>query len=204
MNRREIVLATRNPHKVIEIRAALSRLGGMVRLLHLGDFPGAPEVTEDGTTLEENAIKKARVLSQFTGLPALADDTGLMVAALDGEPGVCSSRYAGPQATYADNVRKLLRALAGVEMPRRRAEFRTVIAFVHDDSVHIAEGVCTGSIALAPAGKGGFGYDPVFIADATGKTLAEMSLEEKNQISHRGRALQALRKVLIAWLSAEQ
>lgn len=203
MDKREIVLATRNFHKVIEIRAALSRLSGPVRLLHLGDFPGAPEVTEDGATLHDNAIKKARTISQHTGLPALADDTGLMVAALNGAPGILSSRYAGPHASYADNVRKLLKALEGVELPRRRAEFRTVIAFALRDSVRVVEGACTGTIALAPAGEAGFGYDPVFVADGSGKTFAEMTVEEKNQISHRGRALQALRELLAAWLSAD-
>lgn len=202
MTWRDIVLATRNFHKVIEIRAALADLP--VRLLSLDDFPAAPEVTEDGATLQENAIKKARSLYQFTGLPSLADDTGLMVAVLNGAPGVHSSRYAGPQATYADNVRKLLQALEGFEMARRQAEFRTVIAFAHENKIQLVDGACSGTIAFAPTGEGGFGYDPIFIADESGKTFAEMTVVEKNRISHRGRALQVLRKMLAEWLSIER
>jgi len=197
---RELVLATRNRDKLIEIRAALSPLGETVRLLCLDDFPAAPEVVEDGATLEANATKKARAIHAFTGLPALADDTGLMVPALNGAPGVHSSRYAGPHATYAENVRKLLHALEKVQGGDRAAEFQSVVVFAHENRVELVKGRCAGSIALAPHGQGGFGYDPVFIAAETQKTFAEMTMEEKNRISHRGRAMQAVRELLAAWL----
>ncbi len=200
---RDLILATRNRDKVVEIRAGLSHLNGKLRLLTLDDFPGVPEVIEDGMTLEENAIKKAREIHRATGLPALADDTGLMVDALNGAPGVYSGRYAGSNATYADNVQKLLHDLQGYDLPGRKARFCAVIAFAHDDKIECAVGQCEGTIALAARGEGKFGYDPVFIVDGTGKTYAEMNIMEKNQISHRGRALHAASEMLTRWLEQE-
>jgi len=199
----DLVLATRNRDKIAEIRAALAHLDGNLRLLTLDAFPEVPEVGEDGETLEANAVKKAQLVHRVTGLPALADDTGLMVAALHGAPGVHSSRYAGPQAAYADNVAKLLREMEGFDMPDRKARFCTVVAFAHDGRIEIAQGVCEGTIAKIPRGAGKFGYDPVFIVDGIGKTYAEMSLVEKNQISHRGRALRAAGELLAAWLAPQ-
>jgi XTP/dITP diphosphohydrolase len=200
---RDIVIATGNRDKVAEIRAALAHLGDRFRLLTLDNFPNAPKVEEDGDTLESNAAKKARVIHEATGLPALADDTGLMVDVLDGAPGVYSSRYAGPHAAYAENVQKLLRDLEPYELSRRSARFCTVVAFAHDDKIELAHGECAGTIALAPRGEGRFGYDPIFIVDEVGKTYAEMSMAEKNKISHRGRALHAAGEMLAAWLANE-
>ncbi len=193
----DIVLATHNPDKVVEIRAALSDIP--IRLLTLEVFPKAPHVVEDGETLEANAVKKARAIHEHTGLPALADDTGLMVTALKGEPGVYSSRYAGPNASYDDNRRKLLTAMEGVT--ERSAEFRAVIAFANASGIQAVQGSCAGTIATTPRGRGKFGYDPIFIVDGVGKTFAEMSLAEKNLVSHRGRALRAMREVLRLWLA---
>ncbi|MDZ7363176.1 MAG: XTP/dITP diphosphatase [candidate division KSB1 bacterium] len=190
----KIVLATRNQDKIIEIRDALAGLS--IQIFNLDSFPNAPEVIEDGETLEANAIKKALAIHQHTNLPAVADDTGLMVEALDGAPGVFSSRFAGPGATYADNVQKLLRLMKGVPPAQRSAEFRTVIALAVQGKTHVVEGRCRGEITLAPAGSNGFGYDPVFFVPELNKTFAELTLAEKNRVSHRGRALNAFKVLL--------
>ncbi len=189
-----IVLATRNEDKQREIQALLGDLG--IDLLGLQAFPGAPEVIEDGATLEANAVKKAKQIAEFTGLTSVADDTGLEVEALQGRPGVHSSRYAGGGAAYADNVRKLLAELEGVPSARRRARFRCVVALCHKGAAEVVEGVCEGRITEAPQGEGGFGYDPVFYVPEYGRTFAEMTLEEKNRVSHRARAFNALRVLL--------
>ncbi len=193
----KLLLATRNRDKVREIRSVLADLD--VELICAADVPDLPEVEEDADTLEGNAIKKAMTLHKMTGLPTLADDTGLEVEALGGAPGVFSSRYAGPDATYADNVQKLLQAMRDVPESRRQAQFRTVIAFAHDGQVETVEGVCRGVITTEPRGSNNFGYDPVFYVPDLGKTMAEMTLEEKNRISHRGRALQEIKKRLAAY-----
>ena len=190
----QLVLATHNRDKVVELRESLHGLP--IQILSLDHFPNAPEVEEDGDTLEANAIKKALAIHAHTQLPAVADDTGLMVDTLNGAPGVYSSRYAGPQATYADNVQKLLRELAGVPELQRRAEFRTVMALVCEGKTHLVEGRCCGRIMLAPRGKNGFGYDPVFFVPELNKTFAELALAEKNKISHRGKATEAFKTLL--------
>ncbi len=191
----KLILATGNRDKVRELAHAFAGLP--VRILTRDDFPGIPEVIEDGATLEDNALKKARALAAATGLPAVADDTGLEVDALDGAPGVFSSRFAGPGATYADNVRELLRRMEGVPETRRTARFRCVIALVEPAGAEVLmEGVCEGTILGAPRGGDGFGYDPVFQVAATGRTFAEMTVEEKNAISHRGRAMARMRRLL--------
>jgi XTP/dITP diphosphohydrolase len=190
----QIVLATRNQDKIIEICEALAGLP--IQILSLAHFPEAPEVIEDGDTLEANAIKKALTIHRHIKLPAVADDTGLMVDALDGALGVYSSRFAGPGATYADNVKKLLQMMAGVPLLQRTAEFRTVIALAVNDKTYLVNGKCRGQIAFAPAGNNGFGYDPVFIVPELNKTFAELTRAEKNQISHRGKALAALKEFL--------
>ena len=185
-----LVLASANPDKARE----MTQLFGSVEVLPRP--PGAPDVDETGTTLEENARLKAGALVEATGQAAVADDTGLEVAALGGAPGVRAARYAGPGASYADNVAKLLSALAGEE--DRRAVFRTVavVRFPDGDEV-VAEGAVPGHITAAPRGDGGFGYDPVFVPDGGGgRTFAEMTAEQKNAVSHRGRALRALRRRL--------
>lgn len=184
-----LVLATANPHKAVEIADVL---GDGFELLPRPDH--VPDVDETGTTLEDNARLKAAALCEATGEAAVADDTGLEVDALDGAPGVYSSRYAGEGATYADNCRKLLAALAGVAAERRRARFRTVALVRWPDGREVfAEGVMEGSITDAARGSNGFGYDPVFVPDdGDGRTYAEMTTEEKDKVSHRGRAFRAL------------
>jgi XTP/dITP diphosphohydrolase len=188
-----LVLGTGNPGKVEELRALLSDLSIEVVPGHTLDDP--PEVTEDADTLAGNAQKKADAYHEATGLPALADDTGLEVTALDGGPGVHTARFAGPNATPDDNKRKLLEVLDGVA--DRRARFRTVVALVDSDgTARTFEGVCAGTITAAPRGDGGFGYDPLFQPDGYDQTFAEMPPEVKNEISHRRRALDALRQFL--------
>ena len=195
-----LVLATHNRDKIDEMRQALMSLP--VRILTLDDFPQMPEVDEDGDTLEANARKKASVLCEFTGLPAVADDTGLFVTALNGAPGVFSSRYAGERASYRENVAKLLRAMSAVPAGKRAAVFKTAVAFAASPKhLDVVTGECEGSIALSRVGPGGFGYDPVFIVSGTTRTFAEMTIVEKNVISHRGRALAALRAFLIDYWS---
>ena len=191
----EIVLATRNPDKGRELGALLGGLG--IRIRTLADFPSAPEVVEDGTTCEANAIKKAREIARATRIPALADDTGLEVDALQGRPGVYAARYAGEHATYEDNCRKLLRELTGVSSAKRKARFLTVavIAFPSGD-IHVTQGSLEGLITEQPIGDRGFGYDPVFFVPEFSKTLAQLTIEEKNRISHRAKAFAQMR----AWL----
>jgi len=191
----ELVLATRNRHKGEELTALLSNLG--IRVRTLAEFPDAPEVTEDGDTCEANAVKKARTIADVTGLPAVADDTGLEVDALDGRPGVFAARYAGEHVSYEDNWRKLLKELAGVPRKRRQARFLTVAALaLPGGDIEVAQGTLEGIIAEEPAGTGGFGYDPVFHVPELGKTLAELSAEQKNRISHRAKAFAQVREVL--------
>lgn len=192
---KELVLATRNPHKGAELVALLSDLG--IRIRTLDEFPGAPEVDEDGQTCEANAVKKAQVIMQYTGLPVVADDTGLEVEALDGRPGVYAARYAGPNATYEDNWRKLLRELEGVPRERRGARFITVAAIARPSfEVKVVEGVLEGLIAEQPAGTQGFGYDPVFYVPEANKTLAQLTPGQKNRISHRAQAFAKVRGML--------
>jgi len=180
--RRSLIAATANPHKLDEIRAIL---GDRVEVVaRPGDVA---EVVEDRPTLVGNATKKAAAIFEATGTAAIADDTGLEVPELGGEPGVRSARYAGEDATDADNVAKLLHALAG--SGDRRARFVTAAVFVDDGGVIVWTGVCEGTIAEGPRGTSGFGYDPVFVpSEGDGRTFAEMTAEEKHAISHRGRA----------------
>jgi len=191
---RKLVLATRNRDKVREIKRALEDLD--IEILSLLDFPEMPEIVEDGKTFEENALKKARAVAQFTGLPALADDSGLEVDYLGGAPGVFSSRFAGEKATYEDNNLKLLELLRGVPLEKRRARFRCVLALVNGESTQVVEGRCEGFITEEPRGEGGFGYDPIFYSPELGKTFAEVGSDLKNKVSHRGRALRKMKEVL--------
>jgi len=184
---RELVLATRNRHKVIELVALLGDLGITIRTLD--EFPDAPDVVEDGNTCEANAVKKARAIAEFTGLPAVADDTGLEVDALGGRPGVYAARYAGENATYGDNCRKLLQELVGVPRERRTARFLTVAAIaLPSDGIRVVQGALDGVIAEEASGTLGFGYDPVFLIPELGKTLAQLTADQKNKISHRAKA----------------
>lgn len=185
-----LVLGTQNPDKLVEVREIVAGMGLASEIVEGLSWP---EVAETGATLEENALLKATAVTEATGLPALADDTGLEVSALGGEPGVHTARYAGPDASYADNVAKLLRELVGAA--DRSARFVTVVALALPDGESVtAEGAVEGRIAEARRGKGGFGYDPVF--EVEGVTLAEMGPEAKNRLSHRARALRALGEVL--------
>lgn len=181
-----LVVASKNPDKVAEIEGVLDDsdlVGEIVRGL---DWP---DVEETGKTLEENALLKARAVVEATGLPVLADDTGLEVDALDGAPGVHTARFAGAGARYEDNVAKLIELMDG--RSDRSARFKTVVALAFPDGVEVtAAGSLEGQISDRARGDRGFGYDPVF--EVEGQTLAEMSLEEKNQLSHRARAIRAL------------
>lgn len=184
----KLVLATRNPGKVREL-AEMLRSGSDVAVLSLEDYPGAPEVVEDGNTYMENAAKKAAVIAGFTSELTLADDAGLEVDALQGMPGLHSKRWAGEEATDEIRIAKLLRAMEGAAT--RRARFIAAIAVVHPESdPQGVIGVCEGRIRHAPAGSGGFGYDPVFIPDGYDQTFAELGENVKNRISHRAKALQ--------------
>ena len=194
---RRVVVATANRGKLEEIRAALGGVGfEFVTAADLGREP--LDVDETGATFEENARLKARAYHGEFGLPALADDSGLEVDALGGEPGVYSARYAGEGATDDDNNEKLLAALARVPAGQRTARFRSVVVFVDEAGAETAvDGACEGSVGFVPHGAGGFGYDPIFLpAAAPGRTMADLAMSEKNEISHRGAALRALAEAL--------
>lgn len=193
-----LLLGTHNKHKVKEISYLLENIP--FKIQSLDDFPNLSPVEENGETLEQNAVLKAKTYAKLTGLLTVADDTGLEVAALNGEPGVKSARYAGENCSYEDNNRKLLRELAGLNSNQRTAKFRCVIACYDPNSnwLQLAEGVLSGEILPEMKGKNGFGYDPIFYVPSLGKTLAELTLEEKNTISHRALALKQAKKILEA------
>lgn len=192
-----LVLATHNPHKREELRRILrAELGNDIEILTLDDIhPPIGDIEETGTTLEANALIKARTVHEITKLPTVADDSGLEVFSLNGAPGVYSARYSGEGATYESNIQKLLRELGG--NPDRRATFSTVIAYIDESHhEHTFRGEVRGRIGWTPRGANGFGYDPVFIPEDGTKTFAEMTDGEKNAISHRGRALRAFAQSL--------
>jgi len=192
----QIVLATNNDDKICEIAHLLEGLP--ITILSRRDYLEFPDPEESGTTLQENAMIKARAVAAFTGLPTLADDSGLEVDALSGAPGVHSSRYAGPAATYEDNCRKLVAALKGVPEGKRTARFRCVIAIAWDDTtIDTVEGQVEGYITEDMAGESGFGYDPVFYHPPSNKRFSQMTMPEKNGVSHRGLALAKARDVII-------
>lgn len=191
-----LIVATRNKGKLLEIRKILE--GVDCNIYSLEDFPELPEIEEDGATFEQNAVKKASTIASLTGLPALADDSGLAVDYLGGRPGVYSARYAGPHATDEMNNARLLDELYGVPYERRGAAFHCVIAFcLPDGSCTTFTGELRGTILDAPKGKEGFGYDPLFLVEEEGVTLAELPLERKNSLSHRGKALDKLKEKLL-------
>ncbi|RJR41598.1 MAG: XTP/dITP diphosphatase [Desulfobacteraceae bacterium] len=200
MAERILVMATRNRGKIHELNVLLS--GFDVEIRSMEDFGPIPEPVEDGSTFEENAYKKAAHTARMLGFPALADDSGIVVESLGGAPGIHSARYAGVGATDEENNRKLLRELEGVV--NRKAEFRCVIVIAVPQGPALTyEGSCEGEIALSLLGENGFGYDPLFYYPPLGKTFAQMDTEEKNEVSHRGRAFRELRsefpKVLV-WM----
>jgi len=190
-----VVLATRNRDKIKEITKIL---GGLkVEISSALDFPGLDDVEEDGTTLEENAAKKALVVNKFTNQLAIADDSGLEVDALEGRPGVYSSRFAGKDATYDDNNKKLLELMEYLPPKNRTARFVCIVAIADKGKVKkIIKGTCEGIIAFEPKGKTGFGYDPLFIILQYNKTFAELGPEIKNKISHRAKAFLETKKFL--------
>ncbi len=190
----QIILATHNRGKMKEMSSILAHLP--VTLLTLDDFPQIGEIPETGETLKENAFIKAETVHQKTGLPALADDTGLEVDALDGAPGVHSSRYDGETATFEDNCRKMMQEMDGIPAEERTARFHTVIAFVSDSGNEWTEGMVEGRILEKKQGDGGFGYDPLFYYPPLKKTFAELNSEQKNNISHRGKALRNFCQIL--------
>lgn len=189
------MVATRNRGKLHEIEAVLA--GVVEKVLCAADFPKLPETNEDGATFSENALKKAREAMLFTGLPTIADDSGLVVQALDERPGVFSARFAGESADDVANNRKLLAEMDGTPPEQRQAAFVCVMAFVTPDGVEqIFSGRVSGRILDQERGTGGFGYDPLFLVDGFERTMAELALEEKNCISHRGQALRLFRAYL--------
>jgi len=191
----EIVLATRNYNKIREIKRILNDVN--VRFLSLEDFPGCPEAVEDGETLEANAKEKALVVSHYTKKLSLAEDSGLEVEALGGAPGIHSARFAGANATYEDNNKKLLKLMEKIPQEERRAKFRCVAVLAKPDGEAVTcEGICEGIIAFDMKGESGFGYDPLFIVPGYGKTFAELGEEIKNRISHRTRALAKIKQII--------
>jgi XTP/dITP diphosphohydrolase len=196
-----LVLATLNPHKIIELQRILA--GGRVaaELVGLGEFPGAPDVAETGATFAANALLKATAIAQFTGLAAVADDSGFCVDALNGMPGVLSARWSGKHGDDLANLRLLLGQLTDVPDERRGAHFACAAALVLPSGrQHVSEGTVHGRVTRLPRGENGFGYDPIFVPDRSELTTAEMTAEAKDAISHRGRALRALAPVIAALL----
>jgi XTP/dITP diphosphohydrolase len=205
-----LLVATHNRGKLAELRELFADIPGL-ELVALADLGRAlPEVVEDGRTFEENAAKKAREYARAAGLPALADDSGLEVDALAGQPGVLSARFAGPRSTDGENNRLLLQRLEGFDADERTARFRCVLALCDPGGplgaqVHLAEGVCEGRIVSGPRGTGGFGYDPLFVpAAGSGATFAELGDELKNRISHRAIASRAMRDFLRGYVARRE
>lgn len=192
-----IVLATKNRKKIEEIKKICGVMGTASRIYTLDDFPAYQDVVEDGDTFEANAVKKAEYIARCTGMTAVADDSGLEVDALNGEPGVFSARYAGEDADDRSNLEKLLHELKDVPPEERSARFVCCIAMASRDEVRTFFGYAEGTIGTEPRGENGFGYDPVFYPEGHKRTFAEMSDDEKNALSHRGAALRELQKYLL-------
>ena len=197
----KIVLATGNQHKLREFQQILD--ADTLEIVPQSAFPGCPEVIEDGSSFEENALKKARAIAAHTGCVAMADDSGLEVDALDGAPGIYSARYAGEPRSDKRNIALLLKTMRHVDTPQRGAQFRCVIAVVTPDGRElVAQGLCRGRITTEPLGSDGFGYDPVFLHEPSGRTFAQLSSAEKNSISHRGLAVRNVRELLPDFLNS--
>ena len=197
---KEIVIATKNPHKKKELAKLLKGL--KIKVIALDKYPDAPDVKEGSKCFWENAILKAMSASRFTKKLAIADDSGLEVDALSGAPGVCSARFAGRNVAYGDNNKKLLKVLKGKMMKERTAQFRCVAAICdYPKVIAVVEGKVRGKIAYCARGRNGFGYDPLFIIPSLKKTFAEISPNTKNKISHRARALKKAKKEILKYLS---
>ncbi len=196
----KVILATHNKGKISEMQTLLADMG--IEVIAMDQAGDIPEIVEDGSTFYENAMKKASTVAKATGLTAIADDSGLEVDALNGQPGVFSARYAGEHASDQENYQKLLKELQNIPSGKRTARFKCVIVTCKPDGRCIsAEGVCEGAITEMPRGKQGFGYDPVFIPRGSQKTMAEITKDEKNKISHRGMALRSLKEQLKGFLN---
>lgn len=192
---KEIVVASKNKGKIAELVKAMADLP--VKVLPLTDFGDIPEAEEDGDTFAANAIKKAQHYARLTGKACLADDSGLEVDGLDGAPGVFSARYAGEKASDAANNQKLLTALKDIGSEKRTARFRCVLAYADgNDAVITADGVCEGVVLDELRGSGGFGYDPLFYIPDMDRTMAELTMDQKNAVSHRGKAIRLMRSIL--------
>ena len=197
----KILLATGNQHKLREFQQILD--ADSLEIVPQSAFQGCPEVVEDGSSFEENALKKARAIAAHTGCVAMADDSGLEVDALKGAPGIYSARYAGEPHSDKRNIALLLKNMRHVDTPQRGAQFRCVIAVVAPDGRElIAQGLCRGRITDRPHGSDGFGYDPVFLHEPSGRTFAQLDSDEKNSISHRGLAVHNVRELLPAFLKS--
>jgi XTP/dITP diphosphohydrolase len=195
----KLLFATHNAGKLRELRQLV---GSLFEVVSLGDLPEMPEVREDESTFEGNARKKATAYARASGLPSLADDSGLCVDALGGRPGVLSARYV--PGSDADRVAKLLEEVRGVPEAQRGAEFRCALSLALPDGEHVIEtGRCAGRIGTAPRGQNGFGYDPIFVLPKQGRTMAELTSEEKSQVSHRGEAFRRMRPHLVALAEGE-
>lgn len=196
-----LVLATMNQHKLLELKRILAAGNVDVALASLAEFPGAPDVAETGATFAENALLKAHAVADFSGLPAVADDSGLCVDALNGMPGVLSARWSGRHGDDEANLRLVLAQLADLPDERRGARFVCAAALVLPDGrEHVSEGEVRGRLTTEPRGQNGFGYDPIFMPDSATITTAEMDPTDKDRISHRGKALRALAPVIAAFL----
>jgi len=199
----KLILATRNPEKLGELRRILEAGRVPVDVSDTGEFPDLPEVAETGLTFTDNALLKARGVAAFTGLPAVADDSGLCVDALNGMPGVLSARWSGRHGDDDANLQLVLGQLADIPAGRRGAHFACAAALVLPSGAeHVTEGVVDGSLTTAPRGANGFGYDPIFVPAGYEVTTAEMSPADKDRISHRGRALRALAPIIAALLGS--
>lgn len=193
---KKLVIATRNKGKLSEIKRIFAGLDGL-ELISLLDIKDAPDIIEDGETFEENAIIKAKKISNFTGLPSLSDDSGLEVDALNGRPGVHSARYGGAGISDSDRNQKLLDELRSIDRDSRTARFICVVAIaLPDGRKFTSSGKCEGLIATNPCGENGFGYDPVFFLPDFNKTMAQLTGEEKNRISHRAQALEGAESII--------
>ena len=189
----EIILATHNLDKSKELQESLR--DSKIKILTLSDFPEIGEIVEDGNSLEENAFIKSRTVFNLTNIPTISDDTGLEVDALNGAPGIYSARYAGINASYTDNVNKMLNQLKNVDKNLRTATFKTVVTFVSNDLELVSEGSVKGFITEKPSCNSGFGYDPIFYVIEKNKTFSEMNINEKKECSHRGKAIANLKQL---------